>query len=108
MKKYIAIIDFASRTGKMFSHVELNAKTVLEAMDEAEKLKNDDVYLVKIAEKTGRTEKKEGAKRTKYEEILCCRSHGWKPCTDKNSESSNTWERAEYSGFVDYQIVRPN
>ena len=105
MKKYIAIVDFKSATGKGFGHVELDAKTVLEAMDEAAKLKDDNVYLIKIAEKSGKTEKREGAKRTKYSEILCYRSHGWHPCTNENSESANTWERAEYTGFVDYQLA---
>lgn len=55
MKKYIAIIDYKAGN-KNFGHAELNSKTIIEAMDEAQKLKTDCVYLVKIAEKTGRTE----------------------------------------------------
>lgn len=105
MTKYIAIVDFASHTGKMFDQVELSAKTLMDAMDEAATLKDEDVYLVKIAEKTGKVEKREGAKRTRYTEILCCRSNGWHTCTHVNSESACTWERAEYTGFVDYQLV---
>lgn len=105
MKKYIAIVDFKNAARKGFDHVELNAKTILEAMDEAAKLKTEEVYLVKIAEKSGRTEKREGAKRVRYTEILCCRSYGWHPCNRDNCESSSVWERAEYAGSVDYQIV---
>lgn len=105
MKKYIAIIDYASNTGKGFEHVELEAKNALEAMDEAAKLKSEDVYLIKIAEKFGRTEKREGAKRTKYKEILCCRSSGWHTCTGKNCETSSIWEREDYTAFVDYHIA---
>ena len=105
MKKYIAIVDFKSTVRKGFDHVELNAKTILEAMDEASKLKTEDVYLVKIAEKIGKIEKREGAKRAKYTEILCFRSFGWHPCNSDNCESSSVWERAEYNGFIDYQIA---
>lgn len=104
MKKYIAVVDFKASVKSGFEHVELNAKTVLEAMDEAFKLKTEEVYLVKIAEKVGKTEKREGAKRTNYKEILCCRSNGWHPCTEENSESSSVWQRAEYVGFVDYEL----
>lgn len=105
MTKYIAIIDHAASTGKGFSHIDLESKNTLEAMQESESLKTDGVYLVKIAEKSGKAEKREGAKRTLYRETLCNRGGGWNPCTESHGESSSTWERAEYPGFIDYQII---
>lgn len=101
---YIAIVDYRSETGKTFDHIELTAKEWPKAMEEAEKLLTPDVYLVKIAERTGRMVKAEGAKRIPYTETLCHRGHGWHTCSPLHGEFSSTWERADYGSFVDYSI----
>ena len=103
---YIAIIDYRSYADKPFCPycIELTAKEWPKAMEEAEKLLTPDVYLVKIAERTGRMVKAEGAKRIPYTETLCNRGDGWHTCSPLHGEFSSIWERADYGSFVDYSI----
>lgn len=105
MIKYIAVIDYRANYGKGFDHKELNATNIFDAMNEAEKLKTEEVYMVRIAEKFGKSEKREGAKRTKYREVLANRSGGWHTVDESHSECQYVWERAEYPFCVDYNIV---
>lgn len=105
MIKYIAVIDYRASLRKGFDHKALIATNIFDAMNEAENLKTEDVYMVRIAEKFGKSEKREGAKRTKYREVLANRSGGWHTVDDAHSECQCTWERAEYPFCVDYNIL---
>lgn len=104
MNKYIAIVDFKAATGKGLGYHDLNAKSLLDAMAEAESLNADNVYRLSIAEKFGKSERREGAKRTAYKEILAQRSCGWHACDNEHCENSAVFERADYGAFVDYQV----
>ena len=61
-------------------------------MTEAETLLTDDVYLVDIAEKSGKTEKVDGCKETKFTEILRNRGNGWHRCDSDHGENPVTWK----------------
>lgn len=103
MIKYIAIVDYKARTGKGFGKYDLEAKTPGEAILEAEDLKNEDVYLIKIAKKEGPIVKKVGCKCSVYKEILC-RREKWRDCKEAG-ERSCFWERQEYKTFVEYELI---
>ena len=92
MTKYIAIIDYKASLKKGFDHITLAAKNLLDAMNEAEKLLTDDVYLVDIAEKSGKTEKVDGCKVTPFTEILRNRGSGWHRCDAAHGEGPATWK----------------
>ena len=55
--RYVAIIDFKTETGKMFECKIISEDLIL-AMTEAEGMMDESVYLVKIAEKVTKTERK--------------------------------------------------
>lgn len=98
MTKYIAVIDWNARTGKMFDHIELNAKNIVDAMNEAENYINEDVYMIFIAEKTGKVTKVDDCKEVLYKEILANRKNGWHACDEKHSEHATTW-KASFAKF---------
>lgn len=92
MTKYIAVIDYNAALKKGFGHIQLEAKTLLDAMNEAEKLLTDDVYLVDIAEKSGKTEKVDGGKETLFTDILRNRGNGWHRCDAAHGEYPAIWK----------------
>lgn len=98
--RYVAIIDFKAETGKMFECKILSDDLIL-AMTEAEGMMDDSVYLVKIAEKVTKTERKNKCRIAKYAEIVVNRGHGWNICDSAHGESSNLWEVYEKDGKVE-------
>ena len=95
--RYVAIIDFMTGTGKMFECKILSDDLIL-AMTEAEGMMDESVYLVKIAEKVTKTERKNKCRIAKYAEILVNRGHGWNICDSAHGENSNLWEVWEKDG----------
>lgn len=89
MTKYVAIIDYKARPD--FGHIPLTASNLLDAMDEAETLFSEDVYLVDIAEKSGKGQKVGTWTETPYKDILRSRGCGWHRCDHGHSESPVTW-----------------
>lgn len=67
--RYVAIIDFKTETGKLFECKILSDDLIL-AMIEAEGMMDESVYLVKIAEKVTKTERKNKCRIAKYAEIV--------------------------------------
>ena len=98
--RYVAIIDFKTETGKMFECKILSDDLIL-AMTEAEGMMDESVYLVKIAEKVTKTERKNKCRIAKYAEILVNRGHGWNICDSAHGENSNLWEVWEKDGKVE-------
>lgn len=92
MTKYIVVIDWNAKTGKIFDHIELDAKYILDAMNEAENYINEDVYMIFIAEKTGKMTKVDDCKEVLYKEILANRKNGWHTCDEKHSEHATIWK----------------
>lgn len=108
MKKYIAIIDYRAKNTTGMEVKELNAKGILDAMQECREMMDDEVYLIKIAERKGKRMRIEGADRTTYQEILCNRGGalGWHECTERYGEFSSIWARDYYaSTIIDYHII---
>ena len=98
--RYVAIIDFKTETGKMFECKIISDDLIL-AMTEAEGMMDDSVYLVKIAEKVTKTERKNKCRIAKYAEILVNRGHGWNMCDSAHGENSSLWEVWEKDGKVE-------
>lgn len=92
MGKYVVVVDFRANTNTRFYHFCLDASTLIEAMNNAEMYLFEDVYQVKIAERTGRKIKVHKGTKTSFKEILVNRGSGWHACDDYHGESSSTWE----------------
>lgn len=71
--KYVALIDWMTDHKNGFDYFKLDAKNIIEAMDEAAKLFNEHVYLIKIEEKTEIGEDNGGFPAVIYHSILCSR-----------------------------------
>ena len=54
MGKYVLVVVFKANPTTRFDHLRMEASTLIEAMNEAEMYLSENVYLVKIAERTGR------------------------------------------------------
>ena len=103
--KYIVVVDLKASNG--FDVYDLRANNLVEAMSEAEHFWSEDVYLIRIAERAGRIERREGNKIAKFLEVICNRGRGWHPCDNEHSESPVTWSRYEsikYPGTIYYEI----
>ena len=105
MTKYIAIIDYKANVKNGFDHITLESKNLMDAMNEAEKLMDDTVYLVDIAEKSGKTEKINGCKETKFTEILRNRGNGWNRCDSDHGEHPVTWKMIQAKWGECFEIV---
>lgn len=92
MVKYVLVVDFRANTNTRFYQFCMDASTIIEAMKEAEMYLSENVYLVKIAERTGRKFKVHKGTKTFFKEILVNRGSGWHACDDWHGESSSTWE----------------
>lgn len=92
MGKYVLVVDFKANPTTRFDQLRMDASTLIEAMNEAEMYLSENVYLVKIAERTGRKLKVHKGTKTFFKEILVNRGSGWHACDDYHGESSSTWE----------------
>lgn len=88
---YVLYIDYKAGTGEPgYLYVSLKAKTLLEAIAEADKWSRIDIYLMRIMEKDGRSEIDQLAWRKQiYTAILCRRSSGWHLNTTEYSEQTH-------------------
>ena len=87
-KRYIAVVDYMTDYKVGYGYKEIEAKNLIEAMNEALVLKNENVYLVSIFEK----QKGEDKEKVFYNRILTNRGYGWKT----NSEGENEATMAFY------------
>ena len=104
MKKYIAMIDWKVEFKNGFDYVELDAENAVEAIEKADDLWNENVYLIKIMEKAGKINRYEGFKVTTYTSILCRRSFGWHRTNTENGESEVTVKQYINKYFTTYEI----
>lgn len=72
-KKYIAVIDPKASVSSVFLYKALNAKNLIEAMNEASKYMTDDIYLINIFEKQSGGDKE----KVFYSKVLTNRGNGW-------------------------------
>lgn len=83
-KKFIAVIDPMAIAKANFEFKELNAKNLIEAMNEAKNLMSENVYLVNIFEKQAGGDKE----KVFYNKVLTNRGNGWH--TNEEGESEAT------------------
>ena len=96
--EFILVIDWKAEKresmSEPFTYLLLDAKTIPEAMNEAEKRIDDTVYLVKLLQKTGELEDEEIEAGYSlgiiYKAILANRKYGWH--TNDYSHSEGRFE----------------
>ncbi|MBQ6840434.1 MAG: hypothetical protein IJO45_07045 [Oscillospiraceae bacterium] len=98
--KFVIYTDYRANKKTPYEYELIEAADLLEAIykaDELWKVKTEDdekaVYLMRIMQKEGKTERKEGYREEKYRAVLCRRSFGWHLNDMKNSESEHTTTR---------------
>ena len=97
--KYILYIDYKATSGKIYEYKEMTAKTLIEAIGEADKIYNPEtVYLMKILEKSGKVEKENGYKVQLYKAIMCKR-YDWHLNNDENGEAEHNARRCYNKHF---------
>lgn len=114
MKKYAALIvkkhstffDYATENKNHYVCVFLNSENILNAMNEAEKLFNENVYFIRIMENVGKNENTSGLRKAKYNEILCNRGEGWHVCSLKRGEHAIQWECETNNKYINWSIVK--
>ena len=89
--KFIVYFDNKAGHKNPYGYEEIEAKTLEEAIEAADKMWNEDRYLMRIMKKVGKIEKPyhAGYAFETYEAILCRRSYGWHRNTIENSESEH-------------------
>lgn len=79
--KYALYIDYRSTEKKGYEYLKMNAKNILEAIEEADKVYNPEtMYLIRIMEKSGKIERVSSHETHQlYIALECKRSHagGW-------------------------------
>lgn len=89
---YMVAIDYLSGLGAVHGKKSwqtwqteaLEAKSLIEAMSEAEDWMNEDVYMIHLCEKTGKTDT-----AIRYKAVLANRGHGWHGQDNKHYESTD-------------------
>lgn len=102
--KFALYIDY-KKNGLDYRVME--AKTLEEAIEEAEKLWNsEEHFLMRIMKKVGKIEKEDDFKVETFKAVLCKRSHGWHLNNEENSESEHFAKRYyTNTGFENFEIV---
>lgn len=88
-----------------YSYTAIDANDIVEAMEIADKMWNENVYLMRIMSKVGKIEKEEDYKVERYEATLCRRSHGWYRNTEENSETKHIAKRCIAKNCEWFEII---
>lgn len=102
--KFVLYIDYKAEYKPMYCEYKtMNAKTLEDAIEEADKAWNENVYLARIMKKEGKTERKDGCSVEKFNAVLCRRSFGWHRNTRENGESAHSANRyaAKYGDWFE-------
>lgn len=105
--KYLLYVDFKASHNQNggIEWIELNARNILEAMGEADKIlgAQEDVYLARILEKKGKdsTTTDRRLTLTHLQAILCNRGEGWNLNDEAHGEAAQfvTWAQDKKRGF---------
>lgn len=108
MVKYIAIVDYKAGACPGFGHFELTSKDLVSAMDEAERLRDETVYLVDIAEYVGKSTDSDGsgAKRSHYKPVLRNRSGGWHHCDVAHGDNPAMWDMVKIGKIKFFEMSK--
>ena len=103
--KYMIYIDYKAdyKGGSNYCYKPIEAKTLEEAIEIADSLWNENIYLARIMKKIGNIEKVDGCKVVTYEAVLCRRSYGWHLNNKANCESAHYAKRwiAKYGDWTE-------
>ena len=101
--KYALYIDYRATEKKGYEYIKMNAKNILEAIEEAEKVYNPEtMYLIRIMEKSGKIERVNSHETHQlYTALECKRSHagGWHRNDTEHGEDNN--HKVYFVKFVD-------
>ena len=104
MTSFVAVIDYRAGKGALKA-VELKAKDMIEAMNEAENLIDESVYMIQLAKRIGNVVKTDYGKDYHFLTVLCNRGNGWHANDDKHGEvSSEVVISVATMGFTWYEI----
>ena len=86
--KFVIYTDYKAAAGE-YDYKAIEAADLAEAIEIADSMWNEDVYLMRIMKKVGKVVKpyKAGYAFETYEAILCKRGTGWHRNTPENSEA---------------------
>lgn len=87
--KYVIYIDYLAETRKLWDYRPIDAKTLEEAIETADKLWDpDEMYLIRIMKKSSKvvTPYHAGYKYEEYTAIMCKRSTIWRRNIAENCE----------------------
>ena len=87
--KFTLCIDYKAATGKGLEYIQMNATKILDAISEADGMWNDEIYMMQIMEKEGKTERMDWSRVTTYRAVLARRSYGWHLNNKQNSEAEH-------------------
>lgn len=104
MEKYTAVIDYKA-SGSGLKPQVLEAQTIIEAMNEAEELLDENVYMITIIAKDGKTSTQGRVKKTEYVTVLANRGSGWHAADEKHYERATRWNRYEIGISAWYEIA---
>jgi len=107
--KYIIYIDYkadyTANGGKDSEFIKAEAKTLLDAIAEADALYNGNVYLIRIMEKDGKASRANGCTAQLYRAILCKRSAGWHRNTEEYSEGTHLAYHTRGKGWESIETI---
>lgn len=108
--KFALYIDYKTKNNQSrYEYKVLEAKTLEEAIAEAENEWNDTIYLAQIMKKVGKIEKVESnIKQETFEAILCKRSNGWHLNDTKNGESKHFAHRVFTKDWDYFKAFTPD
>ena len=104
--KFVLYIDYkamlTNANNERFSYTAMTAKTLEEAIAEADKLWDAGIYLMRIMKKTSKGNAKYGVDT--YEAVLCRRSYGWHLNNKDNSENHHAVNhfKTKYGEWFEY------
>lgn len=98
MKKFVIYTDNKSNsktpTDPGYEYKLIEAEGIEEAIEIADSMWNDGIYLMRIMKKVGKIQKEDGEWRAEtYEAVLARRSFGWHLNNEKNSECRHVAKR---------------
>lgn len=90
---FVLYFDYMTEATKSYEYLEMDAKDLEEAIEEADRLYYDNdqpIYLTRIMKKDGKPYKVDGIRVQNYTAMLCKRSRGWHKNNDVNCENEHT------------------
>lgn len=105
MSKYVVMVDWKAEYKSGFDYWEMTAKDAIEAIEQADTIWNNCMYLVKILEKTGKAEKAGADRVVTYKSVLCRRSFGWHRTNAANGETETIVKQYTNKYGTSYEIL---